>query len=149
MVGIARALAVAGYEVLAVAGNNERLERRLRDVSTGNRGLQVFGFVDDMPSLMAACDVFVTTPGVSCWEARAMGRPIVLFDSAPGHGRENLLHELELGGAAVSSPQPKCVLEAVSAVVESSDCAMPEPWDPKAFARDLGDALGALGRPSL
>ena len=57
--------------------------------------------------LMNACDVVVTLPGATtCAEARVVGRRLVLLDAMPGHGRENLQHELELGDADVASARP-------------------------------------------
>ena len=47
---------------------------------------------------MAAADVVVALPGATtCSEARVVGRQLLLLDVMPGHGRDNLLHELELG----------------------------------------------------
>ena len=60
-----------------------------------------FGYTDRVPELMAASDVVVTSSGDTCREARTLGRGIVLLDVVPGHGRENLMHELELGGHRV------------------------------------------------
>jgi UDP-N-acetylglucosamine:LPS N-acetylglucosamine transferase len=99
----AGALADAGYHVLVVAGTNRALERRLRATAAARRPgtpgrITVFGFVEEMPELMAAADIVVTSPGQTCHEARVVGRPLVLLDIVPGHGRENLLLELAEGG---------------------------------------------------
>ena len=49
---------------------------------------------------MAAADVVVALPGANtCAEVRVVGRRLLLLDVMPGHGRDNLLHELELGQA--------------------------------------------------
>ena len=37
----------------------------------------------------------------------------MLLDVVPGHGRENLNHELELGNAVVSLPEPSLVAACV------------------------------------
>ena len=97
-------LGAADYRVLAVAGNNRALEARLRQVAARDDRVTAFGFTDRIPELMSACDAVVTSSGDTCSEARALGRGVVLLDVVPGHGRENLLHELELGDAAVFSP---------------------------------------------
>jgi processive 1,2-diacylglycerol beta-glucosyltransferase len=68
--------------------------------------------------LMAAADVVVTSSGDTCREARAVGRRLVIIDVVPGHGRENLLHELEVGAASVASPTP----ESISGVTQSVLC---------------------------
>ena len=59
----------------------------------------MFGFTDRIPELMAAADLVITSSGDTCAEARAVGRPLLLLDLVPGHGRDNLQHELELGDA--------------------------------------------------
>jgi UDP-N-acetylglucosamine:LPS N-acetylglucosamine transferase len=110
---VADALAGAGYWVLAVGGINEKLSRRLEAVASVRPEVIPFGFTDRIPELMAASDVIVTSSGDTCREARVIGRPLVLLDVVPGHGRENLMHELELGNAAVCSPEPDSVLGTV------------------------------------
>jgi UDP-N-acetylglucosamine:LPS N-acetylglucosamine transferase len=67
---------------------------------------------------MAAADLVLTTPGATtCSEARVVGRPLMLLDVMPGHGRDNIQHELEMGHADVCDPDPArlidCVLEAL------------------------------------
>ena len=62
-----------------------------------------FGFTDRVPELMAASDAVISSSGDTCREARVVGRGLVLVDVVPGHGRENLMHELELGGAVVTT----------------------------------------------
>jgi UDP-N-acetylglucosamine:LPS N-acetylglucosamine transferase len=95
-----RRLAAGGFHVLAVAGTDVRLQRRLRRLAGAH--VHAFGWTDEVPQLMAAADVVVTTSGDTCREARVVGRPVVILDAVPGHGRENLMHELEVGGAATA-----------------------------------------------
>jgi UDP-N-acetylglucosamine:LPS N-acetylglucosamine transferase len=95
-----RRLAAAEFQVLAVAGTDKRLYRRLQRLAGPT--VRAFGWTDAIPQLMAAADVVVTTSGDTCREARVVGRPLVILDAVPGHGRENLMHELELGSAAVA-----------------------------------------------
>lgn len=115
--GAAEALASQGIWVLAVAGTNDSLERRLRSLSDRNPMVVPFGFTDEVPTLMAACDVVVTSSGDTCREARTIGRGIVLLDVVPGHGRENLMHELELGGATACMATPESIARAVVSFV--------------------------------
>ena len=119
----ATALAADGVHVMAVAGINQRLERRLRKLEAGDGRIRAFGYTDRVPELMAAADVVVTSSGDTCREARAVGRTIVLLDAVPGHGRENLLHELELGHAAVASATGR----SVAAVVRTALAAGRDP----------------------
>lgn len=115
---MADALAGAGLAVLAVAGYNPRLERRLRAVAERRRGIQVFGFTDRMPELMAASDLVITSPGGTCMEARTVGRPLLLLDLVQGHGRDNLQHELQFGDAAVTSKRPADVVRTARAYLQ-------------------------------
>jgi hypothetical protein len=58
----------------------------------------------------------VTLPGATtCSEARAIGRRLLLLDLMPGHGRDNLLHELELGGAHTCLATPEGVTASILA----------------------------------
>lgn len=128
----AAGLAAAGFEVLAVAGRNERLTRRLRAAARQQPRLHVFGFTDRIPELMAAADLVITSSGDTCSEARVVGRPLLLLDVVPGHGRDNLQHELELG-ACVTSAQPAAVVRSALAVADRA----------KPVADDLGPATAA------
>jgi len=144
--GAARALASAGVHVLAVAGRNRRLEARLRDLAASSPRILPFGFTPRIPELMSACDLVVTLPGaLTCGEARAAGRSLVLVDAMPGHGRENVQHELELGGAEVSSPRPLEIAASVLAALDRPRPATPgrqaADWD-QAFAAAI-DSIGA------
>jgi processive 1,2-diacylglycerol beta-glucosyltransferase len=142
----AAALADAGVHVLAVAGRNARVERGLRALAAGRPGVLPFGFTDQVPDLMAAADVVVALPGAAtCAEARVVGRRLLLLDVMPGHGRDNLLHELEQGGAEVSGPSAADIAASVTAMLDSqaldgqrAQAPRPPRWEP-AFAKALGE----------
>jgi processive 1,2-diacylglycerol beta-glucosyltransferase len=131
--GAAEALAESGSRVFAVAGANATLQRRLATSASrlrpvgGGPGITALGFTDRIPSLMAAADVVVTSPGQSCHEARVVGRPLVVLDVVPGHGRENLLLELEHGGALACPPNPQSVVVATAAAHGGIEPAS-RPW---------------------
>jgi processive 1,2-diacylglycerol beta-glucosyltransferase len=146
------ALADAGVHVLAVAGRERRIERRLREQAARTSRITPFGFTDRVPELMAAADVVVALPGANtCGEARVVGRHLLLLDVMPGHGRDNLLHELELGRAHVCVPTARGVTASVLALRDEAVCrtlpASPVPrWEPAVVA-----ALQRIGldlRPS-
>jgi processive 1,2-diacylglycerol beta-glucosyltransferase len=134
------ALAAAGVHVLAVAGRDRRIERRLRELAATTPGITPFGFTDRVPELMAAADVVLALPGANtCAEARVVGRHLLLLDLMPGHGRDNLLHELELGRAHVCVPTAAGVTASVLALREQGigPAARPVPrWEP-AYAAAL------------
>lgn len=140
IVDSANALADTGLYVLAVAGNNEKLEKRLR--ATNHPHIIPFGFTTEIPTLMSACDLVLTTPGDTCSEARFLGRHILMLDVVPGHGRENLQHELELGGADVTNGDAPSVVRSTAQCLSGVDPNKPdpprsrEPWE-QAFEQAL------------
>jgi UDP-N-acetylglucosamine:LPS N-acetylglucosamine transferase len=143
----AHALAEAGVHVLAVAGRNRQLAARLEALARRAPRVHPFGFTGRIVELMSACDVVVTLPGATtCAEARVMGRRLVLLDAMPGHGRENLQHEVELGGADVCSPRPPDLTAVVLAALDRARRPLPGSgrpageWD-QAFAA----ALASIG----
>lgn len=109
----AAALAADGVWVLAVAGTNARMRRALEARAASDRRIVPFGYTDRVPELMSAADVVVTSSGDTCREARTLGRGLVLLDVVPGHGRENLMHELELGGATACLPTAASISRSV------------------------------------
>jgi UDP-N-acetylglucosamine:LPS N-acetylglucosamine transferase len=71
---------------VVVCGQNEDLRRRLIDQGVEH----VYGWVEDMPSLMHACDVLVQNAGgMTVYEARACGLPVITYRTLPGHGETN------------------------------------------------------------
>jgi processive 1,2-diacylglycerol beta-glucosyltransferase len=124
---IAAALAASGLVVLAVAGYNTRLQRKLDAVAERWANVAVYGFTDRVPELMAASDLVITSPGGTCMEARTVGRPLLLLDVVQGHGRDNLQHELQFGDAAVTSKKPADVVRAALAYLPRIKPAPVEP----------------------
>ena len=109
---------------------------------------------------MAAADVVLALPGATtCSEARVVGRQLLLLDVMPGHGRDNLLHELEQGGAHVCVPTPAGVTASVLALRDRAAApqAGPAPgmhraptaqrWEPAYLAALQGIGLD-LRRPA-
>lgn len=143
--GSARALAERGVHVLAVAGHNRKLEEELHRSSSAT--LHPFGFTDRIPELMAAADLVITTPGATtCSEARVVGRGLVILDVLPGHGRENLQHELEQGNAYACGPSPADVPDVVLAALADVRRPLDTVVRPAGeWQLAFGEALGALG----
>ncbi len=142
----AEALAEAGLHVLAVAGRNERLASKLAAVAARQPRIRAFGFTDRIPDLMSAADLVITSSGDTCAEARTVGRPLLLLDVVQGHGRDNLQHELELGGAMVTSAGPA---EVTRCALAALDRAKPAPAGPARSRADwesaFATAIGSCG----
>ncbi len=83
---IAAELASAGIQVMAAAGANARVQRRLMAVSEKTGLVRVFGFTEEMPALMRGSDVLVAhAGGIALAEALAVGLPLVILGPVPGH----------------------------------------------------------------
>lgn len=142
----ARKLVDDGAHVIAIAGSNHRLERRLRALARTLPRLHPFGYTDRVPELMAASDVVVTTSGDTCREARVVGRHLVIIDTVPGHGRENLQHELELGHASACRSDAESVRRCVREVFARGDDLRATPDNDAArWEREFRTALESVG----
>ncbi|WP_354644017.1 MGDG synthase family glycosyltransferase [Kitasatospora camelliae] len=141
----AERLADAGPHVLAVAGSNRVLERRLREVARHRPRVHPYGYTDRIPALMAAADLVVTSSGDTCSEARAIGRRLLLLDVVQGHGRDNLQHELELGHADVTSARPEEVVRAALAALERPSPAPSPGATPDGWRTGFAEALRRVG----
>ena len=117
LVQVTENLAAAGIYVLAVAGRNVRLEAKLRSAAARSAKIIPFGYTDDVPTLMSAASLVVTSSGDTCSEARVIGRDLLLLDVVPGHGRDNLHQEL-VRGAEVTSTEPEAILRSVLACLD-------------------------------
>lgn len=71
---------------VVVCGTNAALHRAM----SARPGVVAFGWVDDMPSLLRACDVVIqNSGGLTSLEARQVGLPVITYRCLPGHGRTN------------------------------------------------------------
>ena len=141
-----RALAAAGMWVLAVAGSNRRLAERLRAAADTDAKIIPFGYTDRVPELMAASDIVVSSSGDTCREARVVGRGLVLLDVVPGHGRENLNHELELGNAVTTLPEPALLVACVQRFFDDGrHLSVVAEEAPQRWEHELRAALATLG----
>lgn len=140
----ARALADDGIWTLAVAGTNLAMADAIEALAVTHPRVLPFGYTDRVPELMSAADVVVTSSGDTCREARTLGRGIILIDVVPGHGRENLMHELELGGATACLPTAGSIARSVRSFLADPERSKVAP----ALQRGVPEQqfLGALRR---
>ena len=79
-----------GFVALAVCGDHRRLAARLRRRYDGDRRFRILDRASDMASVMGAADLVVSKAGaMTCAEALALGRPLLLHRSLPGQERAN------------------------------------------------------------
>jgi len=89
--------------IIAIAGRNNRLESRLKNLSTKNK-LTVYGFVNNIHELMELSDCIITKPGgVSSSEILSREKPLVIFSPLPGQEYENAEFLLNSGAAVTTS----------------------------------------------
>ncbi|GAA3512180.1 MGDG synthase family glycosyltransferase [Actinocatenispora rupis] len=85
--GTAADVAATGLATPVVAcGRHPALRRRLAD----RPDVVALDWVDDMPTLLRACDIVIQNAGgLSSLEALATGIPAITYRCIPGHGRAN------------------------------------------------------------
>jgi UDP-N-acetylglucosamine:LPS N-acetylglucosamine transferase len=70
---------ISGVQVLVVTGENEVLRHKILRATSNPSCLHTYGWVDNMHTLMGACDVVVTKAGPSTiLEAASMEKPVII-----------------------------------------------------------------------
>ena len=89
------AICAAGdFHPVVVCARDEALKAALQARGSGT----ILGWTNDMPQLMAACDVMIENAGgLTANEAFAVGLPVVTFLPIAGHGKDNAEGMSELG----------------------------------------------------
>lgn len=99
-------------QILCVVGKNDRLRTSLELMTVKNH-TRIFGFVDNIPELMAASDMIITKPGgLTTAEVLAMALPMVIVAPLPGQEDRNTGFLLN-GGVAVKVQKPEHLLTTV------------------------------------
>jgi 1,2-diacylglycerol 3-beta-galactosyltransferase len=103
-------------QIAVIAGRNKTLQARLEKSAQEWRKQQpvhVYGFVTQMPQLMAAADMLVTKAGpATISEACIAGLPMILSDFIPGQEEGNITFVVE-NNVGVFAPTPEQVASAV------------------------------------
>jgi 1,2-diacylglycerol 3-beta-galactosyltransferase len=123
-------------QVAVVAGRNTSLKARL-EAAAWNRTPHIYGYVENMPTLMAAADILVTKAGPgTVSEACIAGVPVILSDYIPGQEDGNVTYMVK-NRAGVLATDPPEVAQAVGEWLDEG---------PEGLARRAA-AARALGRP--
>jgi processive 1,2-diacylglycerol beta-glucosyltransferase len=105
--GVLAAMIARPFTAIAVCGDHGRLEARLRARYGGDSRFRVLGRVRDMARVMGAADLVVSKAGaMTCAEALALGRPLLLHRSLPGQEQANEAG-LVSAGAALRARSPR------------------------------------------
>jgi 1,2-diacylglycerol 3-beta-galactosyltransferase len=127
-------------EFALVAGGDTELEQQW-SARAWHQPAHVYGYVDDMPSLMLAADLIVCKAGgLIVSEALAAGLPLLLVQALPGQEVGNATYVTE-GGAGVLIKDPLEVLETVCHWLENGGAGLAER---AAQARALGRPQAAF-----
>ena len=106
-------------EVVAVCGNNEKLQETL--LCLEDRRLRALGFSDRIPLYMDAADLVITKPGgLSSTEAANKHLPIVFINAVGGCEDRNFEFFLS-HGYALGSSSPEEVIELAAELAENPE----------------------------
>lgn len=98
--------------LIVVTGRNQRLQEKLEN-RTWNIPHKIYGFVQNMPELMAAADVLITKAGPgTISEGFISGLPIILYSRLPGQEEGNVLYVIG-EGAGTWAPEPAMVVSVI------------------------------------
>lgn len=101
-------------QIAIIAGRNKLLKARIEE-TTWRNPVHVYGFVTDMPRMMAAADILATKAGPSTiTEACIAGLPLIMYDAIPGQETGNVEFVVD-NQAGVYAPNPREAGDAVGA----------------------------------
>ncbi|MDQ4071989.1 MAG: hypothetical protein M3088_03795 [Actinomycetota bacterium] len=146
---VTAALEAGAAAVVCVAGRNDEVRDRLLLSFSGEPRVEVLGFTDRMPDLVAAADVLVHSGGgVTCLEGLVAGCPTVLYGMPPGHWRANARAMAALGIARVAR-SPRELRAVLEARLEPPPAASPERSMPSAASLVVEAEAHANGRSEV
>lgn len=125
------------FRLVVLAGQNRELLADLeKKRSTFPGRLFPMGFSDEVPALLAACDLVVSKPGgLTTVECLAMGKPMLVYSPIPGQEEQNADMLLE-NGAAMKAPDGFGLVWRVRKLLETP-----------ALLKRLAENAAALGKP--
>ncbi len=132
------------FQLLCVCGNNRKLKRHLERLNLGNH-IHIYGFVNNVDTMMDAADCIVTKPGgLTVSEALTKGLPLILIDPIPGQEDRNVEFLLNCG-VAVRVTKTFPIDEAIYQVFENKARKEFFPKAVSEIAKPLaGQQLGAF-----
>jgi processive 1,2-diacylglycerol beta-glucosyltransferase len=109
-------------QVLCVCGKDERLRQAVeRLAQEAAMPVRVFGYVREIPALMAMSDLMVSKAGgVTTSEALAAGLPMILVNPIPGQEEENTAF-LQAVGAAIVAPRPADLRSLIADLLDNPE----------------------------
>lgn len=99
-------------QLVIITGKNKTLKQRL-EASLWNQPTHIYGFVNNMPQMMAGADILVTKAGpATISEACIAGLPMILNDAIPGQETGNVDYVVQ-NNAGHYAPTPNAVADSV------------------------------------
>jgi len=122
------------FQVVVITGKNKRLYDHLSGLP--NPRLKVFGFLENMAEIIAACDLVISKPGgVTIAEVLALKKPLIIYSSLPGQEDRNTNYLLNKGAALKIRKLELLVPEITSL------------WNNPLRRRHMEEIAGQLGSP--
>ena len=89
------------WDISVVCGRNHKLKKRLQFKYKYNKSIKIYGFVEDIGSLMDKADLYLTKPGgISTTEALTKKLPMLLIDAVAGCEEYNRKYFVNKGCAS-------------------------------------------------
>lgn len=109
-------------QLLCVCGRDERLRQAVEQLAqAAAMPVRVFGYVKEIPELMAMSDLMVSKAGgVTTSEALAAELPMVLVNPIPGQEEENTVF-LQAAGAAIAAPRPADLCPLIADLLDNPE----------------------------
>ncbi|MDO7906646.1 glycosyltransferase [Paenibacillus sp. JX-17] len=106
---------------IIVCGRNRELKETLKKRFAGDSSIHIFGFVEQIQSLMHASDCIITKPGgITLSESLSCRLPIFIYKPVPGQERNNALY-LQKKGAAVIAYNPAELTRELVGILHDPD----------------------------
>lgn len=124
------------FQIICVCGSNKKLKDSV-DEYEWNKKFYIYGFTDDIDTMMDAADFIITKPGgLTTSEALSKGLPIITMNPIPGQEDRNVNFLVNSGAAIMVNSNYK-LREAVNMMYVC-------PWR----ARVMEESVGNLGKPN-
>ncbi len=86
-------------QIVTIAGRNDKLWTKLQTMFVNNK-VKIFGFIENVAEVMAACDFIVSKPGgLTTAEVLSQGLPMIIVNPLPGQEFRNTDFLLNTGVA--------------------------------------------------
>ena len=111
-------------QVVVICGKNMNLKKELEYKYSGDKGVKIFGYTENMYEWMKSSSVLITKAGgVTISEALASNIPLILFNPVPGQEMENARYFKKHNMAKIAENQEK-VLKYVEQLLSKDDIEM-------------------------